>query len=161
MSEVGRIRSLERGDLAELEELCREHAAYERSAWPEYPRQEGFEALFLGNERAWCWVVEGDGELAGFASVAVQISTWDARHYLYLDCLYLRPAYRSRGWGRSLMAKAAATALRESAANLQWQTPAWNEGAVRFYDRLGATRTEKQRFTLSPQACADLLAKDS
>ena len=33
-------------------------------------------------------------------------------------------------------------------ANLQWQTPAWNEAAIRFYDRLGAGRLAKQRYTL-------------
>ena len=31
---------------------------------------------------------------------------------------------------------------------MQWQTPVWNEGAIRFYDRLGATRLAKQRYTL-------------
>jgi hypothetical protein len=31
---------------------------------------------------------------------------------------------------------------------VQWQTPAWNEGAIRFYDRIGAVSKEKLRFFL-------------
>jgi RimJ/RimL family protein N-acetyltransferase len=32
---------------------------------------------------------------------------------------------------------------------VQWQTPSWNEGAIRFYDRLGARARAKTRFTLT------------
>ncbi|MGW1911840.1 N-acetyltransferase family protein [Streptomyces sp. NPDC002076] len=41
-----------------------------------------------------------------------------------------------------------AEARRLGLAQVQWQTPAWNEEAVRFYDRLGARATEKLRYTL-------------
>ncbi|MCP2267992.1 Acetyltransferase (GNAT) family protein [Actinokineospora diospyrosa] len=66
-----------------------------------------------------------------------------------MDCLYLRPGARGRGVGQLLF-----EAVREQAKvlglkEIQWQTPGWNEGAVRFYGRLGATAVEKVRFTLS------------
>ena len=32
---------------------------------------------------------------------------------------------------------------------VQWQTPEWNDGAVRFYERRGAVAKAKQRFTLT------------
>ena len=94
---TSQIRALERRDLADLVTLCREHADYERASWSEYERTEKLAALFLDSERAWCWVVEGTDELAGFASASLELSTWDAGHYLHLDCLYLRDAYRGRG----------------------------------------------------------------
>jgi ribosomal protein S18 acetylase RimI-like enzyme len=53
---------------------------------------------------------------------------------------YERMAYSADGHARAQGCEA-----------LQWQTPVWNEGAIRFYDRLGATRLAKQRYTL---ACA-------
>ena len=37
------LRFVERRDLPELVELCREHARYERSPWPEYERVERLE----------------------------------------------------------------------------------------------------------------------
>lgn len=32
--------------------------------------------------------------------------------------------------------------------HVEWQTPDWNEGAIRFYDRLGATARPKLRYAL-------------
>ncbi len=150
-----RIRRLERRDLPELVELCREHAAYERSAWVEYERTGGLERKFLASADARAWVVEGDSELAGFASATLELSTWDAGSHLHLDCLYLRPAYRGAGVGEALIAQVARTAVELDAICLQWQTPAWNEGAKRFYRRLGATWQEQLRFTLSSQQCSE------
>jgi GNAT superfamily N-acetyltransferase len=48
-----------------------------------------------------------------------------------------------------LLVEAAADVAREDGCfELQWQTPSWNEGAIRFYQRLGARSTSKERFTL-------------
>lgn len=160
MTETGRIRALARRDLRELVELCREHARYERASWSEGARQEKLAALFLGSEPARCWVVDGAGELAGFATVNLELSTWDAGHYLHLDCLYLRSTYRGRGLGRALVERVARAAVELGAVNVQWQTPIWNDDAARFYRRLGAGAAEKLRFTLSRDACSRLLAEE-
>lgn len=156
MIEGGTVRPLEERDLEELVDLCREHAHYERAPWIERDRAHDLGLLFLGSSDAHAWVATGQGELAGFASATLERSTWEAGHFLHLDCLFLRPAYRGRGLGRRLMREAAAVALRLGARELQWQTPAWNEGAARFYRRLGATSAPKLRFTLGPEPCADL-----
>lgn len=147
------VRNLERTDVPELVRLCREHAQYERAPWSEYERVAKLESLLLGADDARCWVADGAGELAAFASVTLERSTWGAGHYLHLDCIYLRPAYRGQGLGRELMAEVARAAVEMGALDLQWQTPSWNDGAVRFYRRLGATSAEKLRFTLSPEQC--------
>lgn len=152
------VRRLEPRDLTELVQLCREHAVYERAPWVERDRTSALGALLLDSEDARGWVVEGDGELAGFATATLERSTWDAGHFLHLDCIFLRAGYRGRGIGRRLVAEVAAAATELRAVNLQWQTPAWNEDAARFYRRLGASAAEKLRFTLSPQQCAGLAA---
>ncbi len=117
-------------------------------------------ALFLGSGSARCWVADGSDQLAGFASVNLELSTWDAGHHLHLDCLYLRAAYRGRGWGRALVERVARGALELGAVNLQWQTPIWNDRAVGFYQRLGAEAAKKLRFTLGRDACSRLLAEE-
>lgn len=154
MTPAGQIRPLERRDLAELVDLCREHAAFERATWVEGERVQNLERLLLDSDLAFAWVIEGDDELAGFATARRELSTWDAALYLHLDCLYLREAYRGRGWGQILIRKAAETALESGAVNLQWQTPTWNHDAIRFYERLGAAGKEKLRFTLDRDDCA-------
>ncbi|MCX4819308.1 GNAT family N-acetyltransferase [Streptomyces sp. NBC_01142] len=51
---------------------------------------------------------------------------------------------------RLLMDAVTAEALALGLDEVQWQTPSWNEGAITFYDRLGASSKERLRFTLRP-----------
>ncbi len=159
MTTATEIRPLERADLPELVDLCREHARYERARWTEDAGREArLGRLLLDSDGADCWVAEvRAGRLAGFASASFELSTWDARHYLHLDCLYLREPYRGHGVGRALIERVAQTALDQGAVNLQWQTPPWNGGAVRFYERLGAEALEKLRFSLDSEGCRRLV----
>ena len=66
-----------------------------------------------------------------------------------MDCLYLAEEARGHGLGAALMEGVSDLARELGVDQVQWQTPDWNEGAVRFYDRLGATRKEKQRYSLA------------
>ncbi len=154
------VRAVEKRDLPAMIELCREHAAYERAEFVEREREAQLAELVLRSDRIRCWVVDTPNGLAGFAVVSLELSTWDAGRYLHLDCLYLREEHRGQRWGRVLMQYAARTALEWGAVNLQWQTPTWNDGAARFYERLGASAREKLRFTLLPSDCAKLAGED-
>ncbi|MEM6674449.1 MAG: GNAT family N-acetyltransferase [Planctomycetota bacterium] len=157
------VRELAGPDLPQLVELCREHAAYERAAWDstDVLREERLDALFLtgasaAERGAQAWVVDAGGRLVGFATTSLERSTWDARCYLHLDCIYLEEPWRGRGLGMAMMTHAAKLAVTLGAVNMQWQTPAWNEDAARFYRRLGTKEAKKLRFTLQPDACARL-----
>lgn len=152
------VRLLRSEDIPGLVCLCREHAEFERAEWLEYERTDRLESMLLRAEDARCWVVEGEAGLAGFLSAMLERSTWEAARYIHVDCLYVRPAYRGAGFGRSLMASAADWAVRERVSCMQWQTPAWNSAAVRFYNRFGAVGAEKIRYTLSPEKCVSLAA---
>ncbi|MEU8519261.1 GNAT family N-acetyltransferase [Streptomyces sp. NBC_01216] len=146
-----RVRHATPEDLERVAELAAEHAAYEKSAPPAPGLADRLTPLLFGPgpTRLRCLVAElPDGTLAGYATCSPVLSTWDAAEYLHMDCLYLSAAHRGMGLGPLFVA-----ALREEARTLglteiQWQTPAWNEGAIRFYDRLGATAREKLRYFL-------------
>ncbi|MEU7071453.1 GNAT family N-acetyltransferase [Streptomyces narbonensis] len=102
-----------------------------------------------GTPRLRCLVAElPDGSLAGYATCAPELSTWDGVAYLHMDCLYLTSTARGHGLGPLLVDAVRAEARALGLTEIQWQTPAWNEGAIRFYDRLGATSKEKRRYTL-------------
>lgn len=78
-----------------------------------------------------------------------------------MDCLYLTETSRGHGLGPLLMAAVGAEAGRLGLPEVQWQTPAWNESAIRFYDRLGATSKEKRRYSLPVESLPkDGLPKD-
>ncbi|MFF5934768.1 GNAT family N-acetyltransferase [Streptomyces sp. NPDC012508] len=150
-STAARVRHARPEDLDRVAELAAEHAAYEKAAPPAPGLAERLSRLLFGPEppRLRCLVAElPDGRLAGYATCAPELSTWDGAEYLHMDCLYLAPTERGLGLGPLFM-----TALRTEAralglTEIQWQTPAWNEGAIRFYDRLGATAKPKLRYTL-------------
>jgi GNAT superfamily N-acetyltransferase len=79
-----------------------------------------------------------DGELLGFALWFLNFSTWDGRHGIYLEDLYVRPAARGRGAGRALLTTLAGICLDRGYTRLQWWVLDWNDDALRFYRRLGA-----------------------
>lgn len=144
------VRHARPEDLGRVVELVAEHAAYEKAAPPAPDLATRLSRLLFGaGSRLRCLVAElPDGSLAGYATCAPELSTWDGAEYLHMDCLYLTSTARGHGLGPRLV-----EAVREEARTLgltetQWQTPAWNEGAIRFYDRLGATSKEKRRFSL-------------
>lgn len=148
------IRAARIEDISSLVELCKEHAAFEQAEYAENGQAARLTgALFGADKQVFCLVVvTPDGELAGYATYMPQYATWDANHYMHLDCLYLRPEMRNRGIGKQLVEQIAHEAWALGCVNMQWQTPSFNSRAIAFYERLGATAYSKQRFFLYPKA---------
>ena len=69
-----------------------------------------------------------------------------------MDCLYLREEARGAGLGPHLVREIAQLARQLGCSTVQWQTPIWNERAIRFYQRLGAIGKQKVRFFLAGEA---------
>ncbi|MFD0077713.1 GNAT family N-acetyltransferase [Streptomyces sp. NPDC127166] len=149
------VRHARPEDLPRVVELITEHAAYEKAAPPAPGLTDRLAALLFGPEppRLRCFVAAlPDGTLAGYATCAPELSTWDGTEYLHMDCLYLTEPSRGHGLGPLLMEALRTEARTLGLPELQWQTPTWNENAIRFYDRLGATSKEKRRYTLPTEA---------
>ena len=147
------VRPARPDDLDGVVRLCAAHAAYERADYDPDGKWERLGGLLFGpSPRLFCLVAERAGALVGYATWSVEVSTWDARPYAHMDCLYLDPDARGGGAGRRLVAQVARDALGRGCRLVQWQTPAFNARAMRFYDRLGATRKEKVRFYLDGEA---------
>jgi len=141
------IRPALAADAETLALLCAEHAAFEHIAYEAAGHAERLrQGLAAGRLQA--WLAQGPGGVVGYAAVTVDFSTISARPYLHLDCLYLREAARSMGLGQRLLQAAASAGQLADCREMQWQTPAWNSGAIRFYERLGAQSVPKQRFFL-------------
>lgn len=143
------IRRLGPDDTETLLDLCAEHARYEGSPFRrgEQPRRWR-EALAAVPPRFFGWILELEGAPRGFATASVEYSTWQARDYLHLDCLYLRPETRGAGWGSRLLCRVIEQGRALGCPEVQWQTPPWNEKAIGFYESHGATSRPKARFFL-------------
>lgn len=77
-----------------------------------------------------------------------QYSTWNAAEYLYMDCLFLDDKYRSNGIGVALVNEMKKFGKENDITGIQWQTPDFNERAIKFYKKIGATSLSKERFFL-------------
>ena len=144
------IRRARPDDLSGLVGLMREHAAYERAAAPPQDLGDRLPRLLFGDSpRLAAFVAEQHGTLLGYATCSTEVSTWEAREFLHLDCLFLREGTRGAGLGRLLVEAVIAEARDRGLTELRWQTPEWNVGAARFYDRLGATSSAKLRYSLA------------
>jgi len=143
------VRRVSRQDLAALVVMCGEHARYERATLVAAGMAERLaRALFAPSPRLHAWVAEAHGELLGYATATVEFSTWQAREFLHMDCLFVREGRRGDGVGVSLLAAVIAAARHTGCAEIQWQTPDWNADAARFYRRAGASEKPKRRFFL-------------
>jgi ribosomal protein S18 acetylase RimI-like enzyme len=75
------------------------------------------------------------------ASIALSFfnySTWTSRHGLYLEDLYVAPAFRRLGVARALMQRLEAMAVERGCERLQWLVLRENLGAIRFYESQSA-----------------------
>ncbi|MEM0926466.1 MAG: GNAT family N-acetyltransferase [Planctomycetota bacterium] len=141
------IRKAVPEDLDELVLLCAEHASFERVRYVPAGKKERLrELLFDDVPKLQCLIACVERETVGYASMVQQVSTWSAGHYLYLDCLYIRPGHRGRGLGRQIMGCVQTCAKEFNCQEVQWQTPSFNQDAIRFYRRLNASSHEKLRY---------------
>ncbi len=136
------------GELAEYERLTDEVKASEADIAA---------ILFTPSPRAFCDIAELDGQAVGFALWFYSVSTFEGRHGLYLEDLFVRPEARGRGAGLALLRRLAQRCRDEDLARLEWAVLDWNELAINFYDALGATaKTEWITRRLSGEALISL-----
>ncbi len=96
--------------------------------------------LFGERPAAECVVVpDPEGRLVAFALYFPNFSTFLGQPGLYLEDLYVQPAWRGCGLGRALLQHLAALARARGCGRFEWSVLDWNEPAIRFYEGLGAT----------------------
>ncbi|GAA3760653.1 GNAT family N-acetyltransferase [Flavobacterium ginsengiterrae] len=143
------IRNCEITDLPKLIILLEKHAQFEKAEFSPEGKEEGLKkALFGKNPKLYCLVVAAKETVVGYTSYTFDFSTWDAAHFLYMDCLFLEEEARSFGIGEVLINKLKEIGTKNNCVNIQWQTPQFNERAIKFYNRIGAKGKDKVRFTL-------------
>ncbi len=136
-----RIRRAAASDVPEILALIRELADYEHA--PDEARATADDLLrdgFSAAPRFFVELAEWDGRVAGFAFWFFNYSTWQGRPGLYLEDLFVRPAFRGRGLGKALLLRLARIAVDRGCGRFQWQVLDWNEPAIAFYEALGAKR---------------------
>ena len=134
------IRPAQPHDAAAILRLIHELALFERE--PDAVKNTEAELsshLFGPEPRVHAHVVEQDGEVLGFALWFLTYSTWEGTHGIHLEDLYVKPDRRGSGAGRALLTELARIARDRGYARVEWSVLDWNEPAIGFYTRIGAT----------------------
>lgn len=162
------VRPAQVADLEQIHAMVCELAVYEREPDAVTATVDDFRtALFGPSPRAFCLVAEvstwapGDREgslradgardssphraagrdvadLGGLALWFETFSTWEGRHGIWLEDLFVRPPHRGSGLGRLLLQRLAMISVERGYRRLEWNVLDWNEPALGFYRRVGA-----------------------
>jgi GNAT superfamily N-acetyltransferase len=156
-----RIRRAVSDDLPTVLQLIRDLALYERAlemaqATPEQLR----ESFFSDAPNVFCDLVETDErEVAGFAVWFLNYSTWTGTHGIFLEDLFIKPEFRGRGYGTSLLVHLAQECVAKGYHRLKWSVLDWNQPSIDFYRSLGADSLDEwTEFRLTDYALAMLAA---
>lgn len=153
-----RIEPARQQDVATICDLIKELAEFERLQDQFVATEERLRAsLFSAHPYAEVLMARLNDEAVGFALFFHNYSTFRAQPGIYLEDLYIRPAYRGRGYGKALLSHIAQLAVQRNCGRFEWSVLDWNQRAIDFYKKLGAVPlNDWTMFRVSDQALEDL-----
>jgi GNAT superfamily N-acetyltransferase len=161
MTEIG-IRPASEEDVPLILSFIKELAEYERLSH-EVSATEDLLRVHLFGERREAEVVIGQhaDEPAGFALFFHNFSTFLGRPGIYLEDLYVKPAFRGNGIGRAMLVYLAGLAKERDCGRLEWSVLDWNEPAIGLYRGIGAVPMDDWTvYRVAGEALQKLAAND-
>ena len=152
------IRPARRDEVGIVLQLIHDLAVYEKAPNEvEATEKELRETIFSSDPKVFCDLVEVDGEIAGMAIWFLNYSTWQGKHGIYLEDLFIKPEYRGRGYGKALLKHLAKICDEKGYGRFQWWVLDWNSPAIEFYRSLGAVAMDEWTvYRVSGQALKEL-----
>lgn len=121
-------------DLAEYEKLLHEVESSEADLARD---------LFGPAPKVFCDIAELDGKPVGFALWFYTYSTFQGRHGIWLEDLYVDPSLRGQGLGKALLINLAQRCVREKLGRFEWWVLDWNEPSIKFYKSQGGVMQDE------------------
>ena len=98
-----------------------------------------------------------DGQEIGYALFFHNFSTFLGRAGIYLEDLYIKPAFRRNGYGEAFLKYLARIAVERGCGRLEWSCLDWNRPSIEFYLSLGAEQmSEWTGYRLTEQKLKNL-----
>lgn len=141
------IRPATPPDLPLVVSLVRELAEYEKlSAEVDATPEKISSALFSANPSVFCDIAEFYREPAGISLWFRNFSSFRGSHGIYLEDLFVCPAFRGKGIGKALMRRLALRCVQDGGARFEWAVLDWNKPSIDFYRAIGATIMDDWRI---------------
>jgi len=155
------VRGANEDDVPLILSLIKELAEYERLSHEVVATEESLRRWLFGEKRvAEVLIGNHEGEPAGFALFFHSFSTFLGKPGIYLEDLYVRPQFRGAGIGRALLVYLAKLARERGCGRLEWSVLDWNEPAIGFYRRIGASPLSGWTvYRVAGEALEDLAAQ--
>jgi GNAT superfamily N-acetyltransferase len=135
------IRRATPGDVGAMFSLMLELAEFEKLTHLFVATEAGVhDALFGPHPSSEAMVAEeADGRIVAYALFFHNFSTFLGRRGLYLEDLYVQPSQRGSGLGTRMLRQLAALAVERQCGRFEWTVLDWNQPAIDFYEKMGAT----------------------
>jgi GNAT superfamily N-acetyltransferase len=152
------IRPARKEEVGIVLQLIHDLAHYEKAPDEvEATEKELLTTIFAEEPRVFCDLVEVDGDIAGMAIWFLNYSTWQGKHGIYLEDLFIKPQFRGRGFGKALLQHLARICEEKGYGRFQWWVLDWNSPAIEFYRSLGAVAMDEWTvYRVSGEALKDL-----
>ncbi|SDG47186.1 GNAT family N-acetyltransferase [Pelagibacterium luteolum] len=138
------IRPANPADAATIYDFIRKLADYEKLSHEVEATQEQIEAQLFGESpKVFCEIAEDDGRPVGFALWFYTFSTFQGRHGIWLEDLYVDPDVRGQGIGKALLAELAKRCVAEGLGRFEWWVLNWNTPSIDFYKAHGAVMQDE------------------
>jgi GNAT superfamily N-acetyltransferase len=142
--------------------FIRELAEYEKLS-PEVVADENIlrQSLFNNHPVAEVILAEYKARPSGFCLFFHNFSTFIGKPGLYIEDLFVRPEYRSRGIGQAILTFIARIAIDRGCGRVEWWVLDWNQRAIDFYKKIGARAMDEWTvFRLTGDSLSKLAEDD-
>jgi len=133
------IRKAELEDTALILNFIKGIAAYEKLSDQVEATVEKIETcLFSQQSVAACLLGFENETPIGFAVYFFNYSTFVSKPGIYLEDLFVEPAFRGKGYGKKLLLELVRIAKEKECGRMEWSVLNWNKPAIDFYESMGA-----------------------
>ncbi len=138
------IRPAMSADAALIVHFIEALAAYERlSHEAKASEADIVRDLFGTDPKVFCEIAEWDGKPVGFTLWFYTYSTFQGRHGIWLEDLFVDPAMRGKGVGKALLVNLARRCVAEGLGRFEWWVLDWNEPSIDFYKSQGGVMQDE------------------
>jgi GNAT superfamily N-acetyltransferase len=132
------LRFAEEQDIPLVLEFIRGLAEYEHLLDRVTAAEDDLRKHLFAEKKAETIICEYEGSSAGFALFFHNFSTFAGKPGIYIEDLFVKPEFRGKGLGKTLLRFIARIARDRDCGRLEWACLNWNEPSIAFYKSRGA-----------------------